>query len=59
MGDDLGGDPDLAAHGVDRDQRTFELAGFGEFVEKVRDGGDLVSLLGTLICASVRRAVVA
>ena len=45
MGDDLGGDPDLAAHGVDRDQRTFELAGFGEFVEKVRDGGDLVSLL--------------
>ena len=45
MGDDLVGDPDLAAHGVDRDQRTFELAGFGEFVEKVRDGGDLVGLL--------------
>src|ERR1700694_3527752 len=45
MGDDLVGDPDMATHGVDGDQRTFELAGFGEFVEKVGDGGDLVGLL--------------
>ena len=44
MGDDLVGDLDLAAHGVDGDQCAFELLGLGEFVEEIRDGGDLVGL---------------
>jgi len=42
VGGDLVGDADLAAHGVDGHQRTFELACPREFVEHVRDGGDLV-----------------
>src|SRR5665811_2193953 len=33
------------AHGVDGDQRTFELTVLGELVEKFRNGGDLVGLL--------------
>ena len=57
--DDLVGDGGLAAHGVDRDQRAFELFGLGELIEQVRDGGDLVGLFGTESCASVRRALVA
>ena len=42
--DDLVGDLDLAAHGVDGHQGAFELPCFGEVVEKLRDGGDLVGL---------------
>jgi hypothetical protein len=45
VGNDLVGDLDLTAHGIDGDQSTFELAGFGELVEKVRNSGDLVGLL--------------
>ena len=44
MRDDPVGDRDLAAHGVDRHQGACELPCFGEVVEKLRDGGDLVSL---------------
>ena len=44
VGDDLVGDLDLAAHGVDGHQRARELPGLGEVVEKLRDGGDLVGL---------------
>ena len=45
VGDDLGGDLDLAAHGVDGHQGALELPGLGELVEKIGDGGDLVGLL--------------
>ena len=55
--DDLVGDRDLAAHGVDRHQGACELPCFGEVVEKLRDGGDLFS--GTLSWVSVSRALVA
>ena len=44
--DDLVGDGDLAAHGVDGDQRAVELFGLGELIEQIRDGGDLVGLFG-------------
>jgi len=44
VGDDLVGDLDLAAHGVDGHQRAFELLDLGEVIEKLRDGGDLVGL---------------
>src|SRR6266853_4809154 len=30
------------------DQRTFELAGFGEFIEKIGNGGDFVGFLGNI-----------
>ena len=43
--DDLAGDLDLAAHGVDGDERPVELAGLGQVIEQVGDGGDLVGLL--------------
>ena len=43
---------DLAAHSIDGDQRTFELAGFGEFIEKIGNGGDFVGFLGN---ASLRQ----
>ena len=46
VGDDLVGDVDLTAHGIDGDERAFELLGFGELIEQVRDGGDLVGLFG-------------
>src|SRR5208283_3232879 len=36
----------LAAHGVDGNQRAFELFGLGEVIKQVRDGGDLVGLFG-------------
>nr|WP_283817623.1 hypothetical protein [Bradyrhizobium diazoefficiens] len=45
MGDDLVGDLDMAAHGVNGDQGAFELADLGKLVEKLGDGGDLVGLL--------------
>src|SRR3984893_13801354 len=44
VGDDLVGDLDLTAHGVDGHQRAFELPGLREFIEEIRDGGDLVGL---------------
>ena len=46
MIDDRLSDADLAAHGVDRDHRTGELASLGQRIEQVRDGGDLVGFLG-------------
>src|ERR1700741_1966381 len=45
VGNDLVGDGDLAAHGVDAHERVFELLGFGELIEKIGDGGDLVGLI--------------
>jgi len=33
VGDDLVGNLDLAAHGIDGDQRPFKLAGFGKLIE--------------------------
>jgi hypothetical protein len=45
VGHDLVGDVDLTAHGIDGDQGTFELAGFGELVEKLGNSGNLVGLL--------------
>ena len=53
------GDGGLAAHGVDRDQRAFELFGLGELIS--RSGMAVISLVfsGTESCASVRRALVA
>jgi hypothetical protein len=42
--DDLVGDFDLAAHGVDGDERAFELSGVGELVEQLGDGGDFIGL---------------
>jgi len=34
----------LATHSVDADERARKLAGLGELVEQVGDGGDLVGL---------------
>ena len=45
MGDDLIGDLDLAAHGVDAHEGALELLGFGKLIEKIGDGGDLIGLL--------------
>jgi hypothetical protein len=42
--DDLVANLDLAAHRTDGDQRPFKLAGFGELIEQIGDGGDLVGL---------------
>jgi hypothetical protein len=42
---DLVGDIDLAAHGIDGDQGAFELAGFGELVEKLGNSRNLIGLL--------------
>ena len=44
---DLIGDGDLTAHGVDSHQRSFELFGFGQVVEKFRNGRDFIGFLGT------------
>ncbi len=46
MRDDLVGDGDLAAHGVDGDERAFERFGLGEMIEQVRDGRDPADLFG-------------
>jgi hypothetical protein len=46
VGDDLLGNLDLAAHRIDADQRSFKLVGFGELIEQIGDGGDLVGFLG-------------
>jgi hypothetical protein len=43
---DLIGDSDLTAHGVDGHQRSFELFGFGQVVEKLRNGRDFIGFLG-------------
>src|SRR6202011_1852321 len=45
VGDDLVSNLDLAAHGVDGNERALELFGLGELIEKIGDGGDLVGLL--------------
>ena len=44
--DDLGGDLDLTAHGVDGDERAFELFCLGQMIEQLGDGRDFVGLLG-------------
>ena len=46
MRNDLGGDFDLRAHGVDGDHGALELPGLGQMVEQVGNGGDLVGFLG-------------
>jgi hypothetical protein len=46
VGDNLVSNADLATHSIDGDQRTFELADFGEFIEKIGNGGDFVGFLG-------------
>lgn len=46
VGDDLRGDLDLRAHGVDRHEGAVELAHLGEMIEKLGNSGDLVGLLG-------------
>jgi len=43
MGDNLVSDFDLATHGVDGDERAFELASLGELVEQLGNGGDFIS----------------
>ena len=45
VGDDLVGDVDLTAHGIDGHQRAGELLGLGKVIENLGDGGDLVGLL--------------
>jgi hypothetical protein len=45
VGHDRFGDVDLAAHGIDGDQRPFQLVGLGEVIEQIRDGGDFVGFL--------------
>ena len=44
VGDDLVSDLDLTTHGVDGDQRAFELLCFCKFIEQIRNGGNLVGL---------------
>jgi hypothetical protein len=44
MGHDFVGDVDLTAHGIDGHQRAFELLDCSEFIEQVRDRGDLIGL---------------
>jgi len=44
VGDDFVGDLDLTAHGVGGHQCAFELPCLGQFIEQLRDGGDLVGL---------------
>lgn len=46
VGNDLVGNLHLAAHRIDGDQRPFRLAVFGEVIEEIGDGGDLVGFLG-------------
>ena len=57
--DDLLGDVDLAAHGVDGDERPRELAGVLEVSS--RSGMAVISLVfsGTLSCPRTSRALVA
>jgi hypothetical protein len=57
--DDLGSDLDLTPHRVDGDEDAFELFPLGQMIEQDGNGRDLVALSGTLICASVRWALVA
>ena len=58
--DDLGGDVDLAAHGVDGDESAFELPRLRP-VDRAATGMAVISLVfsGTLSCARTRRALVA
>jgi hypothetical protein len=43
---DLIGDGYLTAYGVDGHQRSFELFGFGQVVEKLGNGRDFIGFLG-------------
>ena len=45
VGDDLVGDGNLTARGIDADERTFELLCLGKLIQKIRDRGDLIGLL--------------
>ena len=45
VGHDSFGNVDLATHGIDGDQRPFQLVGLGEVIEQIRDGGDFVGFL--------------
>ena len=59
VSNDLVGNLDLAAHGVDGDERALKLFGLGELIEKI--GMAVISLVfsGTLNCAKVSLAWVA
>jgi hypothetical protein len=57
--DDLIGDGNLTAHGIDGYQRAFELIGPGEVVEELRNSGDFVGFSSTLSWDSNSRALVA
>ena len=46
MCDDLVGDLDLAAHGVNGHERSLELTGCGQLIEELRNCSDFVGLLG-------------
>jgi hypothetical protein len=43
---DLASDRDLAADGVDRDQRSLKLTGFSQVVEEFGNRGDFIGFLG-------------
>lgn len=59
VGDDLVGDLDFAAHGVDADERALELLGLREVIEQIRKAVISLVFSGTLSCARVSRAEVA
>src|SRR5258708_26123343 len=59
VGDDLVGDFDLAAHGVDGHQSALELLGLGKLIEKIGDAVISLVFSGTLNCAKVSLALVA
>jgi hypothetical protein len=59
MFDDLVGDRDLAAHGVDGHQRALELAGFGQVVEELGNGSLFIGLLGHAERPRTSRALLA
>jgi len=44
VGDNLVGDLDLTAHGIDGDECAGKLLGLGEMVQEIGNGGDLVGL---------------
>ena len=59
MIDDLLSDRCLAAHRIDGDDGPVQLAGIGQGIEQIGDGGDLIGFSGTQSWARVRRALVA
>ena len=46
MADDVFGDLGLATHRIDGDEGALELARFGELIEEIGNGGDLVGFFG-------------